>query len=459
MRSGQLRTTLPAFLRNPPENVSGNAQPSSNSGTAQETPLNRRVMRNNSAQTTSSPNERVVRPHSATISAHIGPVAINIDTEEDYSGEMHSRSLNSSGALFNPNENGVDLNSSTASDSAGIVPELGQLAATMINRAQRLTTDAAAETNAEEPAATPTANTEEEDPANSQENAFLYLRSRLIQYFVHRFGEFPTIHGLYVVFLGLVVLLLLCARFFVQHISAFVALILALWHYQDAARFMRSVTGACDVYFPLANLICRNFINLHVLNRTFVLPAAIFSEQITRFTSPSFLATMYVVIMTELFVMDVVLLIKMLVSKVPAVPKMHKRRVYQWLEYSSSLYRSVQWICYFNSTFIAIVYMIAKLFTGLSVCDSWFRTTVRLFRWSHLGTAPSEEECKGIEHCTICYCEFTKPIKLSCSHIFCYECIRTWLDREVTCPICRATVTKEDTNFRNGSSIFPMHVF
>lgn len=52
-------------------------------------------------------------------------------------------------------------------------------------------------------------------------------------------------------------------------------------------------------------------------------------------------------------------------SKVPLLPKMHKRRVYQWFEYSSSLYRfglpCVQWVYYFNSPFITVVYMIAKV--------------------------------------------------------------------------------------------------
>lgn len=115
-------------------------------------------------------------------------------------------------------------------------------------------------------------------------------------------------------FIGFIVIALLFARFFIQHIGAFVALALAMWHYQDAARFMRSVTGACDVWFPMANLLCRNIINLQVLHRTFVLKAAIFTEQVSRFTQPSFLAVLYTVVMTELFCMDVALLCKMIVS-------------------------------------------------------------------------------------------------------------------------------------------------
>ena len=37
------------------------------------------------------------------------------------------------------------------------------------------------------------------------------------------------------------------------------------------------------------------------------------------------------------------------------------------------------------------------------------------------------------------------PIKLTCSHLFCDNCISTWLARERTCPMCRTIVRPAGT--------------
>src|SRR5258705_13878407 len=40
--------------------------------------------------------------------------------------------------------------------------------------------------------------------------------------------------------------------------------------------------------------------------------------------------------------------------------------------------------------------------------------------------------------CSICCNVFLKPVqKLLCEHMFCEECINSWLEREQTCPIDR----------------------
>lgn len=41
------------------------------------------------------------------------------------------------------------------------------------------------------------------------------------------------------------------------------------------------------------------------------------------------------------------------------------------------------------------------------------------------------------------------PIKLYCKHIFCEACVLTWLDRERSCPLCRAEIT-DDPIYRDG---------
>ncbi len=44
--------------------------------------------------------------------------------------------------------------------------------------------------------------------------------------------------------------------------------------------------------------------------------------------------------------------------------------------------------------------------------------------------------------CPICgEAEFTKPSALTCGHIFCKNCIRTWLTQKQTCPSCRQQTT------------------
>ena len=34
-------------------------------------------------------------------------------------------------------------------------------------------------------------------------------------------------------------------------------------------------------------------------------------------------------------------------------------------------------------------------------------------------------------------------LKLLCSHIFCNECIKTWLSKHVTCPVCKVDLEEE----------------
>ena len=44
--------------------------------------------------------------------------------------------------------------------------------------------------------------------------------------------------------------------------------------------------------------------------------------------------------------------------------------------------------------------------------------------------------------CSVCMDELTKPIKLSCGHVFCEACIAQWFEKEDTCPLCRKAVKR-----------------
>mmetsp|Transcript_3340 Transcript_3340/g.9680 ORF Transcript_3340/g.9680 Transcript_3340/m.9680 type:complete len:420 (-) Transcript_3340:2550-3809(-) len=63
-------------------------------------------------------------------------------------------------------------------------------------------------------------------------------------------------------------------------------------------------------------------------------------------------------------------------------------------------------------------------------------------RRSRLLTKPvtAAELTETGHQCAICHDNIQGPIKLHCNHIFCDECISEWLEREGTCPCCRAVV-------------------
>jgi len=58
------------------------------------------------------------------------------------------------------------------------------------------------------------------------------------------------------------------------------------------------------------------------------------------------------------------------------------------------------------------------------------------------GIYVSKEEIieAGSPDCSICYEMMQSPVKLSCSHMFCEECVMEWFDRERSCPLCRANM-------------------
>ncbi|XP_071697231.1 ERAD-associated E3 ubiquitin-protein ligase HRD1B-like [Rutidosis leptorrhynchoides] len=58
--------------------------------------------------------------------------------------------------------------------------------------------------------------------------------------------------------------------------------------------------------------------------------------------------------------------------------------------------------------------------------------------------ATPEELNVGDATCIICREEMTTAKKLVCGHLFHVHCLRSWLERQHTCPICRAPVIQND---------------
>lgn len=108
---------------------------------------------------------------------------------------------------------------------------------------------------------------------------------------------------------------MLTIQFLFVNAGACLAIFLGSLHYQDMTRFCRCISGTGDVYFTLASILLRNFVILHILGKTFILKIVMLQEQVTYLRNPSFFSILYQVILAELFLMDVVLIFKIIVSR------------------------------------------------------------------------------------------------------------------------------------------------
>jgi hypothetical protein len=60
--------------------------------------------------------------------------------------------------------------------------------------------------------------------------------------------------------------------------------------------------------------------------------------------------------------------------------------------------------------------------------------------------------------CCICRQMPTDPVRLTCNHILCHQCVEEWLSRKAACPMCRAPVLERKViEFADGS--LPHSVF
>ncbi|KAK0397453.1 hypothetical protein QR680_002135 [Steinernema hermaphroditum] len=191
--------------------------------------------------------------------------------------------------------------------------------------------------------------------------------------------------------------------------------------------------------------------SLHFLKESLLFVTVPKSEEEVRFTS-----ILYIVIVSNYVVKTTFLVTKLAVSIAPMFSEKRKRRLYQWLEYTSILYCNLlpfpQWLRYFNNVFFVMLYILLKFCLSTKMIRSWLLNTRCLFRLTTVGTIPSTEEIAKDDHCSICCSTFSQPIKLSCNHLFCEDCVSTWLDKQDTCPICRQKVSTEDNQFKNGDS-------
>ncbi|VDK32941.1 unnamed protein product [Gongylonema pulchrum] len=193
----------------------------------------------------------------------------------------------------------------------------------------------------------------------------------------------------------------------------------------------------------------------------------------SRLTKPvTFFATMHVVLVADLAVKIITVALKAGLAALPmkCMGNRRLRRLFQWVEYTSQMYRYLlpipQWarylsysvfstpFAYFGDHFFAIIYVLYKVCLIQIIGRRWFDSTLRVFRLTSVGTKVSASEEDYSLQCTICFNDFCNPVRLTCGHVFCDECIGTWLDNEHTCPMCRATVGQEDNTWKSGETTY-----
>ncbi|XP_011632711.1 RING finger and transmembrane domain-containing protein 2 [Pogonomyrmex barbatus] len=173
----------------------------------------------------------------------------------------------------------------------------------------------------------------------------------------------------------------------------------------------------------------------------------------------------YVTIM-DFFLKLITIICKVLLTCLPVriLAFQNRGKYYLMVEAMSQLYRCVApvqpWLYYLLETYQGPEKIIGILFSVMYTMSKGsdllsrlklFRTAAwKLFQNVSLGVSPSKEQLiasGGI--CAICHEEYITPVRLHCKHIFCETCVSTWLDRERSCPLCRASIT-DDPIYRDG---------
>jgi hypothetical protein len=250
------------------------------------------------------------------------------------------------------------------------------------------------------------------------------------------------------------------------HTGLLISLGVSLLHYQDAAKFARIVSGdgGFSLFSIYAGIILRNFVNLFVAGRTEILQIAIC------YYIPggenSFFITIARIILAEIFVMDIALTIKLFMHALPKMSAGLKRRAFVWLEYTSYTYRMLipfpQWFAYFSPPFLFTIYALFKTYFFVTRIIVWFKFGSTVLSNLTVGEEVPSEEIDPEVNCTICQSQFKSPRKLTCSHVFCGECIRTWLDmgKDDTCPLCRSHILPPNVRkFKDYDTSFPLNFF
>ncbi|XP_050680192.1 RING finger and transmembrane domain-containing protein 2 isoform X2 [Leptidea sinapis] len=225
----------------------------------------------------------------------------------------------------------------------------------------------------------------------------------------------------------------------------------------------------CELVFSLGSVIIVHFLFGHdrLLPNVVMFPG--YTEPIKVWE------LLWLVMNTDLIVKIFTVDVKILITMVPScmLPYQKRGKVYLFTEAVSQLYRSLitiqPWVYFLLASYsgserlvgvsLTCIYVFAKVLEVLVRLRLFKNAAWTLVQSVNLGTKPTGEQMVSAgESCPICHDEYTTPVRLDCSHIFCELCIAAWLDREHTCPLCRARVADEPT-WRDGSTTYEMQLY
>jgi hypothetical protein len=63
------------------------------------------------------------------------------------------------------------------------------------------------------------------------------------------------------------------------------------------------------------------------------------------------------------------------------------------------------------------------------------------------------------EQCPICLDKIIAPKLTECNHKMCTSCLDNWLLTNITCPLCRKTIIKQQSISSEGDALARLHVF
>lgn len=102
--------------------------------------------------------------------------------------------------------------------------------------------------------------------------------------------------------------------------------------------------------------------------------------------------------------------------------------------------------------FLCIFYSIFKLrqlYCFLKEFRVFYKETYGDMSSVRLASANTESEDNV---CPICQDKLASPVILKCRHIFCEDCVCVWLDKENSCPMCRAKISVKKPMYKDGST-------
>lgn len=177
---------------------------------------------------------------------------------------------------------------------------------------------------------------------------------------------------------------------------------------------------------------------------------------------------LWVTVTTDFVLKFATVIIKALIALLPRqiLPLKKKGKWYMLVEVLSQSYRCVvpitPWIYFLlddeNSgrlSFATLLLVAYVAFKGNHLIGVAKQLRLAVSKFSNeltYGCSPSRTQLDSYDNsCPICQDKFTNPVSLSCTHIFCEDCVSTWFNRERTCPMCRANIV-DTPHWRDGAT-------